>query len=237
MDTQKSNTGWSDTELEASIDAYLKMWKLEQAGQAFKKSVENRLLREGPLALRSASSIEYRMQNISAVIQQLGWQPITGYVPAKNVGAGVNARIRAVLEAKAVLDTETYTATADEAVLEMRATTLQKRSIAAEPQGIVNPQQVSATSTTYVRDPQVRAWVRQQAKGICEGCGSNAPFEVDGQPFLEVHHVKHLAQKGSDCTSNAVALCPNCHQRCHRSSDRKAFTAGLYSRITRLIPE
>ncbi|WP_336604599.1 hypothetical protein [Pseudomonas sp. ADAK18] len=72
MDTQKSNAGWSDAELEASVDAYLKMWKLEQAGQAFKKSAENRLLREGPLALRSASSIEYRMQNISAVIQQLG---------------------------------------------------------------------------------------------------------------------------------------------------------------------
>ncbi|WP_350615342.1 HNH endonuclease [Pseudomonas sp. HY7a-MNA-CIBAN-0227] len=238
MDTQKGNAGWSDAELEASVDAYLKMLKLEQSGQAFKKPVENRLLREGPLSLRSASSIEYRMQNISAVIQLLGWQPIKGYVPAKNVGVGVSARIRAVLEAKAVLDAETYVATADEAELEARAATLQKLAITAEPQGIVNPQQVSTTSTSYVRAPQVRAWVRQKAKGICEGCGEPAPFTGhDGTPFLEVHHVKFLAQDGSDRTSNAVALCPNCHQRCHRSSDRHVFTAELYLKIARLREE
>lgn len=50
-------------------------------------------------------------------------------------------------------------------------------------------------------------------------------------PFLEVHHVKHLAQKGSDRTSNAVALCPNCYQRCHRSSEREALTDALYSKV------
>ncbi|MGU9854837.1 HNH endonuclease [Pseudomonas sp. LF245] len=31
-------------------------------------------------------------------------------------------------------------------------------------------------------------------------------------PFLEAHRTRHLAQKGSDRTSNAVALCSNCHQ-------------------------
>ena len=35
---------------------------------------------------------------------------------------------------------------------------------------------------------------------------------VDELPFLDVHHPKHLARKGSDRVSNAVALCPNCHQ-------------------------
>jgi len=238
MDTQKGNSGWSDAELEASVDAYLKMWQLEQAGQAFKKSVENRLLREGALSLRSASSIEYRMQNISAVFEQLELQRITGYMPAKNIGAGVSARIRAVLEAKGVLNAETYSATADEAILERRAATLQKLKIEAEPQGILSPLQVSSINTSYVRDPKVRAWVRQQAKGVCEGCGAQAPFiGEDGLPFLEVHHVKHLAQDGSDRISNAVALCPNCHQRCHRSRDRDVFTKGLYSKIERLRDE
>jgi 5-methylcytosine-specific restriction protein A len=105
------------------------------------------------------------------------------------------------------------------------------------PDGIVQPQKVSTVCTAFVRNPKVRAGVLKEAKGICEGCVSNAPFEVDGLPFLEVHHVKHLAQKGSDRISNAVALCPNCHQRCHRSSDRDEFTAGLYSKISRLIQE
>jgi len=238
MDTQKGNAGWSDAELEASVDAYLKMLALEQSDQAFKKSVENRLLREGPLSLRSASSIEYRMQNISAVLEQLGLTRITGYMPAKNIGAGVSARIRAVLEAKGILDAETYNVTADEAVLEKRAATLQKLPIVIEPQGITSPLQVSSTSTSYVRDPKVRAWVRQQAKGICEGCAEQAPFiGDDGLPFLEVHHVKHLAQDGSDRISNAVALCPNCHQRCHRSNDRDVFTQRLYLKIKRLRDE
>jgi hypothetical protein len=43
------------------------------------------------------------------------------------------------------------------------------------------------------------------AKGVCEDCGQNAPFEVDGLPFLEVHHVKHLTQKGSDSVGNINA--------------------------------
>nr|WP_256578679.1 HNH endonuclease [Pseudomonas sp. NS1(2017)] len=55
--------------------------------------------------------------------------------------------------------------------------------------------------------------------------------------LLEAHQTDHLAQKGSDRITNAVALCPNCHQRCHRSSDRNAFTEGLYARIGRLAPE
>lgn len=91
---QNSKASWSDSELEATVAAYLRMLKLEQSGQAFKKSVENRLLREGPLSLRSASAIEYRMQNISAVFEQLGLQRIAGYMPAKNIGAGVSDRIR-----------------------------------------------------------------------------------------------------------------------------------------------
>ena len=90
---------------------------------------------------------------------------------------------------------------------------------------------------TYIRDPEVRAWIRQNAKGICEGCDQRAPFEKDGSPFLEVHHVKHLAHKGSDRTSNAVALCPNCHRRCHHSGDKDAFTVFLYEKVKRLERE
>lgn len=91
---QNSKASWSDSELEATVAAYLKMLKLGQSGQAFKKSVENRLLREGPLSLRSASAIEYRMQNISALFEQLGLQRIAGYMPANNIGAGVSDCIR-----------------------------------------------------------------------------------------------------------------------------------------------
>ena len=238
MDTKESKSGWSDEELEASVDGYLKMLRLEATGLPFNKNAEHELLREGALNARSLASVDYRMRNISAVFEILNQTPIAGYAAARNVGSGVVARISRMLATRGIFETQDNVPTFDEELLERRATKLQTKPIKTEPEGITAPQQVSSTSTSYVRDPLVRAWVRQQAAGVCEGCGLHAPFQLDnGQPFLEVHHVKHLAQKGSDRTSNAVALCPNCHQRCHRSSDREAFTAGLYSKIERLIRE
>jgi hypothetical protein len=103
MDTQKEKNNWSDQELEASIDAYLEMLTLEQNGQPFKKSEKNQLLREGVLANRSAGSVEYRMQNISAVLDELGLPRISGYLPAKNIGTSIRDRIRAILAEKKVL--------------------------------------------------------------------------------------------------------------------------------------
>ncbi|NVZ70154.1 HNH endonuclease [Pseudomonas costantinii] len=238
MDTKKSNTGWSDEELEASVDGYLKMLRLEDIGQSFNKTAEHELLREGVLSARSLASVDYRMRNISAVFETLNQKPISGYTAAKNVGSGVISRISRMLALRGIVEPQDNTPTFDEELLERRAAKLQSKPIKTKPEGIAAPQQVSTTSASYVRDPEVRAWVRQQAAGVCEGCGLHAPFNLDnGQPFLEVHHVKHLAQKGSDRITNAVALCPNCHQRCHRSSDRDVFTKGLYSKIDRLREE
>ncbi|MBD8147458.1 SH3 domain-containing protein [Pseudomonas fluorescens] len=93
MDIQKSNFGWSDQELEVSVNAYLKMLALEKSGETFSKSAINRLLKEGPLKLRSAASIDYRMRNISSVLEQLGLDRIISYSAAQNIGAGVRERI------------------------------------------------------------------------------------------------------------------------------------------------
>jgi 5-methylcytosine-specific restriction protein A len=92
--------------------------------------------------------------------------------------------------------------------------------------------------TQYKRLQSVIDWVLGEAKGCCEGCGLPAPFiKMDGEPFLEVHHIRWLADGGSDTTTNAIALCPNCHRRCHYSEDRDAFTQSLYLKVDRLQPE
>ena len=237
MDTEKSNSDWSEVEIQAAVDSYLSMLSREQAGQAINKAHENRVLREGALAGRTKSSVEFRMQNISTVLEELGRRPIEGYKPAKNVGPRVTKMIREALNAPGPITPEDLVPTADEATLEQRALKLERRPIEFEPKGIEKPEQTQSSGRSFVRDPGVRAWVRQQAKGKCEGCGEPAPFEKSGQPFLEVHHVRYLAQDGSDRPSNAVALCPNCHRRCHYSSDRDAFTASLYLKVKRLRPE
>ncbi|MBV7566447.1 HNH endonuclease [Pseudomonas sp. PDM27] len=237
MDTEKSNGDWSEAEIQAAVDAYLSMLSREQNGQAINKAHENRVLREGALAGRTKGSVEFRMQNISTVLVELGRDRIEGYKPAKNVGANVAKSIREALNAPGPLTPEDFAPTADEATLEQRAAKLERQPIKVEPKGIERPEQTQSSGKSFFRDPGVRAWVRQQAEGKCEGCGDPAPFEMSGRPFLEVHHVKHLAQLGSDRPSNAVALCPNCHRRCHHSSDRDEFTALLYERVGRLIPE
>ncbi|WP_288097042.1 HNH endonuclease [Pseudomonas sp.] len=231
MDTKKKNEDWSESEIKAAVSAYLTMLALEQKGQTFNKALENRLLRQGALADRTEGSVEFRMRNISTVLQKMGQGWIEGYKPAKNVGANVELGIRKALASDEVEPS------ADEDTLERRAIALEQKPIDKEPKGILKPKQVLSPRGAYIRDPLVRAWVRQRAKGICEGCGQPAPFEKNGSPFLEVHHVKHLAQKGSDRTSNAVALCPNCHRRCHHSSDREEFTASLFTMVRELAPE
>ena len=42
------------------------------------------------------------------------------------------------------------------------------------------------------------------------------PFlKINGARYLEVHHLKRLADGGSDTIENAVAVCPNCHRELH----------------------
>ncbi|MFW9078041.1 HNH endonuclease [Pseudomonas sp. P2757] len=237
MDTSKGKAGWSDEELEASVDAYLKMFALEQQNQPFKKADENRLLREGPLSNRSASSVEYRMQNISAVMEELGRSRITGYVSAKNLGSGVSKRIKEILAKRGIQairkDEKRGIPLAPFQLVEVTAPQHNET-----PVGVLNPKETSSTVVRLARAQSVKKWVLKYSHGICEGCGQTAPFiSANGRPFLEVHHVKHLIDGGTDRICNTVALCPNCHRRCHHSSDKEEFTAELYKKVERLEPE
>jgi hypothetical protein len=74
---------WSRAEVEATVADYLHMWLLEQAGQAYSKTEHrNALLKK--LGGRSASAVELKHQNISAILMEHGWQNIPGYKPRGN---------------------------------------------------------------------------------------------------------------------------------------------------------
>jgi 5-methylcytosine-specific restriction protein A len=84
----------------------------------------------------------------------------------------------------------------------------------------------------------VKAWVLLQADGTCESCGEPAPFTSEfGEPFLEVHHLRSLAENGSDTVENSVAVCPNCHREMHYGSHRVEVAKRLYAKVSRLIRE
>jgi 5-methylcytosine-specific restriction protein A len=233
-----SNSYWTDRELTSAIQAYLDMLRAELNGEPYSKAEVNRQLRAGPLATRTKGSIEFRRQNISAALYELKMPWIAGYLPAKNIGSAVKEKMVELLRANGVAFLEPYVPTADHQELAGKVTSLRKQALAVRPIGSFEPAMVSKITTSYVRDPAVKAWVLQAAAGTCEGCDTAAPFvALDGLPYLEVHHVMPLSRHGSDTMTNAVALCPNCHRRCHSSIDRDEFKLSLYQKIPRLIVE
>ncbi len=73
---------WTEREIALIVSDYLDMLQEEIAGNAVVKVERNRSLQA--LTGRSKGSIEYKHQNVSAVMTLLGLPFIRGYKPARN---------------------------------------------------------------------------------------------------------------------------------------------------------
>lgn len=74
---------WTRLEIEALVSAYFGMLEAELAGVRPVKADVNRHL-QAVLPARSRGSIEYKLQNVSAVLEAEGVPFIDGYKPARN---------------------------------------------------------------------------------------------------------------------------------------------------------
>lgn len=73
---------WTDQQNDATVADYFAMLATDTAGRAYNKSAHRRAL---ALAIgRSEGAIEFKHQNISAVLKGLGEEWIPGYLPAFN---------------------------------------------------------------------------------------------------------------------------------------------------------
>ena len=77
-----ASDSWTDTENDLIVADYFAMLADDLAGRRYNKAAHNRAL-QGRIG-RGYGSIEYKHQNISAVLQWLGQPWITGYKPALN---------------------------------------------------------------------------------------------------------------------------------------------------------
>ncbi len=221
------NTLWSDDELRDSVFAYKTMQKEIAAGRPVNKSLIYKDLAKkwG----RTEKSYERRMSNISAVLDLHGRAWIKGLKPLSNVGTNVISVINRFLN-----EFDGATDFIDPS-FEVEVANKFKAGSLEEPSGNQNPAIKKVEVSLVVRDPNVKAWILINANGVCEYCNSSAPFiSTSGIPYLEVHHVKRLADKGADTVDNTVALCPNCHKALHYSKDRSMIIDSLYRRISRL---
>ena len=156
---------------------------------------------------------------------------LKGFAPAKNVGSNVAKQIGEIL---ADLEGRPYVPAAEQ---ELERRVAQAKPPKTRPEGSKRPESLTGVSVGSKRDLQIVAWVLARAKGECECCRKPAPFEnSSGQPFLEVHHVRHLADGGSDTVENAVAVCPNCHRELHLGANSQALVTKLYAQVEELVP-
>ena len=234
-DIGTDTTDWTDQELEAAIYAYFTMLHKEIKGRKYNRAEVIRQLRSLELINRSRGSVEFRLQNISTVLQDLCHPVIHGYLPRMNIGQEISERIRKIVFDRKFLNERDYTPTSDQAELERRTGVLLGKGLAGTPRGQPHPRKMQTSQETFEMDPLIKAWVLQHAQGTCELCRQPGPFRSKhGEWFLETHHVVPLADGGSDTIGNTVALCPNCHRKCHVSPDAVALQQELRYTIERI---
>lgn len=89
-------TDWTREEVEATVADYLAMLVEYHTGATLNKRAHNRALQR-LLRSRSAAAIEYKHQNISAVLVEDGLDYLDGYVPAFNYQDLLQEVVRAQL--------------------------------------------------------------------------------------------------------------------------------------------
>ncbi|MCC4242482.1 HNH endonuclease [Thalassospira povalilytica] len=95
---------------------------------------------------------------------------------------------------------------------------------------------VHRTVRQFNRSQAVQSEVLNRAQGYCECCEQKAPFKkLDGNPYLEIHHVLPLAQGGPDTVENAIACCANCHRELHFGVLSEQLKEGLFTRLGNVL--
>ncbi len=183
---------WSQEEVAATVADYLEMLGHELRGEPFSKREHNRRLQKR-LTERSAGAIEFKHQNISAVLIENGFPYIEGYKPRVNYQDRLRAEVLARLEANPRL-----IAAAEQLVSAEAPVPALRGGI----EGLLVPPPVSSrTDRTYER-PVVPTSPRLGVNYL-EREARNAALGAAGEEFvLDLEHrrlweagAKHLAER------------------------------------------
>jgi hypothetical protein len=93
----QTGTDWSEEEVRLIVADYFEMLQRELLGQPYNKAAHRRRLNQD-LKKRTRTSIEYKHENISAVLVSLGLPYINGYKPASNYQRLLAQEVEAYLD-------------------------------------------------------------------------------------------------------------------------------------------
>jgi hypothetical protein len=95
---EEKPANWTEQEVSLIVTDYFKMLELELLGQPYKKSDHRKELAT-KLQNRSAGSIEFKHQNVSGVLVELGLPYIEGYKPKSNYQGILAKEVESFLDA------------------------------------------------------------------------------------------------------------------------------------------
>lgn len=192
---------WTEDELADAVEAYRQMEARLANGSALEKTRVYRELaaRHG----RTSKAWEYRMQNISHVLDQAGKPWLPGLLPASNVGAKVEPKLAKLLG----LTGETHTS-----VSGPTRGLLEQEAKAAEASGSFSPadevderQRVLAAIVQRRGQPAFRNALLDAYGGRCAMTGCDV---VD---TLEAAHIRPYSGRSSNVISNGILLRADVH--------------------------
>jgi hypothetical protein len=158
---------WSRLEVEAIVADYFEMLDKELRNEGYNKTEHRRRVMSG-LDRRTDGSVEFKHQNISAVLIELGLPYIEGYKPAKNYQDLLMEVVRErIIGAKGLLS-----AVRDEVDKPADVPTVEdilQRMVGAPPRDQQN--QYRAVREREVRSPVVPNYLLREARNASLGCG------------------------------------------------------------------
>lgn len=128
-------------------------------------------------------------------------------------------------------------ASGEEPEIEQAATRLRGRTLEELRQRAIEdandrPERKEGRRSYIERSASVKAYVLKRAKGICESCDEPAPFKrSNGEPYLEPHHTRRLADGGPDHPRWVGAVCPACHREIHHGQNGRTKNEALQNKL------
>jgi len=121
----------------------------------------------------------------------------------------------------------------EQATARLRDRSLEELRRRAIEDAVDDPERREGRRSYIERSASVRAYVLKRARGICESCDEPAPFRrSNGEPYLEPHHTRRLADGGPDHPVSVGAVCPSCHREIHYGEKGRTKNEELQGKIT-----